>query len=64
MKRLIFPILTLGIVTAGTCLLKTEPASAYCVYNDSDKAITALQLPVDADSFKQVIDPGSSKCCN
>lgn len=63
MKKLL-PILTLGIVTAGSCLLKPEPASAYCVYNESDKTITALQLPVDPDSFKQVIDPGAKKCCN
>ena len=64
MKKVLFPILTLGIVTAGSCLFKTEPASAYCVYNESDKPITALQLPVDSDSFKQVVDPGSKKCCN
>lgn len=63
-NKLLFPVLTLGIVTAGSCLFKIQPASAYCVYNESDTPITALQLPVDADSFKQVVNPGSKKCCN
>lgn len=64
LNKPIFFALSLGIGAATFTLVKTEPALAYCVYNDSDKPITALQLPVDGDSFKQVIDPGSSKCCN
>ena len=63
MKTLFFSIVTLGIVTAGSCLVKTEPASAYCVYNKSDDPITALQLTVKPD-FEKVINPHPKECCH
>ncbi|MBD2309530.1 hypothetical protein H6G17_29245 [Chroococcidiopsis sp. FACHB-1243] len=62
LKKSTFTVLSLGIA-AGTIILKTEPASAYCANNNSKEAITVLQLPISAESFKAVIKPGESKCC-
>lgn len=63
MKKLLSLIL-LGLFPVGFVLSPLKPAEAYCIYNDSDQDITALQLPIDADSFKQVIGPKQNKCCN
>lgn len=65
LKKTFFSVLSLGVLAASIFTLqKTEPASAYCVNNQSDKEITALQVPVKGDSFKAVIEPGKSSCCN
>ncbi len=64
LKKTIFFALSLGIGAANFTLLKTEPASAYCVYNGSDEKITAIQSPVKGDSFKAVIEPGKNACCH
>lgn len=63
-KKPFLSILSLGVMATGITLIKTEPASAYCVYNKSDETITALQVPVSSDSFKAVIEPQSDSCCN
>ena len=63
MKKLLSLIL-LGLFPVGFVLSPLKPAAAYCIYNDSDHDITALQLPIDADSFKQVVGPKDNKCCN
>ncbi|MBC6430376.1 hypothetical protein FM036_05825 [Nostoc sp. HG1] len=63
MKKLLSLIL-LGIFPVGFVLSPLKPAAAYCVYNDSDQDITALQLPVKPDSFKKVIGPKKNECCN
>lgn len=64
LKKPLFSVLSLGIAAIGITLLKTEPASAYCVYNESGETITAVQLPIKGDSFKAVIEPGEDSCCN
>ncbi|MEH1890728.1 MAG: hypothetical protein V7K92_15175 [Nostoc sp.] len=63
MKKLLSLIL-LGLFPVAFVLSPLKPAAAYCIFNDSDKDITAFQLPIDADSFKQVIGPKQNKCCN
>ncbi|WP_375498151.1 hypothetical protein [uncultured Nostoc sp.] len=63
MKKLLSLIL-LGLFPVGFVLSPLKPAAAYCVYNDSDQDITALQLPVKPDSFKKVIGPKNKECCN
>ncbi|MEH1838558.1 MAG: hypothetical protein V7L20_07270 [Nostoc sp.] len=63
MKKLLSLIL-LGLFPVGFVLSPLKPAAAYCIYNDSDHDITALQWPIDADSFKQVVGPKQNKCCN
>lgn len=63
MKKILSLIL-LGLFPVSFVLSPLKPAAAYCIYNDSDQDITALQLPIDADSFKQVIGPKQNKCCN
>lgn len=63
LKKLMATALPLGFLATGMTLLQTEPASAFCVYNNSEETITALQLPINGSSFKQKIEPGEDKCC-
>ena len=51
MKKLLSSILIVGSLTATSQLLAYQPASARAG-NELDSTITALQLPVDAASFK------------
>jgi hypothetical protein len=51
-------------ITALSLVIHSEKAHAYCVFNRSKGDITAMQLPFSPSSFKQVIPPNGSKCCN
>lgn len=42
----------------------TSTAEAFCIYNKWSAPISAYALPIDGSSFKKVIAPGSSQCCN
>ncbi len=56
----------LGILMVAALFLSAfaSQASAYCVYNRSDKHIVAFQMPITSRSFKKVIKPNKSACCN
>ncbi|KAL6748637.1 hypothetical protein V8C86DRAFT_3114292 [Haematococcus lacustris] len=44
-------------------LAMAQGASAFCVYNEGSRPITAYQLPISARSFKKVVPPGGKECC-
>ncbi|KAK9831833.1 hypothetical protein WJX84_000041 [Apatococcus fuscideae] len=42
-----------------------RPAQAFCVYNTGSKSsATFLAWPVSGQTFKKVVAPGKSECCN
>ena len=39
-------------------------AQAFCVYNKAQSPVSVLQLPISESSYKAVVKPGGSDCCN
>lgn len=64
MKKVLSKILISGILVSGSLVFTNKPSLAYCVYNDSNETISALQLPISPRSFKVVIPPKDKACCN
>ncbi len=50
----------------GLCLAPAAPASAFCVYNDSDMRLTVQQVTgcLQFECFQKAIKPGEKACCN
>lgn len=63
MKRLL-SFMLVECLTVGVFISAPKAAFAYCVFNESDHDITALQLDIKPDSFKKVVKPHSRECCN
>ena len=58
--RQAIPLLLLGILLFA----QVSPSQAFCAYNEGDKAVTFYIVPPSSSSFKKVVQPGDSECCN
>ena len=54
----------LVVLSVVALAFATSTAEAFCIYNQWSASISAYALPIDGSSFKKVIAPGSSQCCN
>ena len=60
MRRRATPLLVLGILLFA----QVSPSQAFCASNGGDKAVTFYIVPPSSSSFKKVVQPGGSECCN
>jgi hypothetical protein len=66
MKRRLFLILIVGILTLGSLLSETQPAFAYCVYNEASDTIRAYDIGATGSNRRwegDKLDPGAYDCC-
>jgi hypothetical protein len=66
MKRRLFLILIVGILTLGSLLSETQPAFAYCVYNEASDPIQGYDIrhkPHRSFWKADKLDPGTYDCC-
>ncbi|KAK9788590.1 hypothetical protein WJX73_004941 [Symbiochloris irregularis] len=52
------------LLAALAVLLSASPAAAFCAYNTGSSPVTFMTWPVSGQTFKKVVQPGQSACCN
>lgn len=54
----------LCVVVGLAVALFVSPAAAFCAFNTGSSPVTFMTWPVSGQTFKKVVQPGQSACCN